>query len=89
MPEFYTNLKITVIPSGEPQFYTLMDAHNHWFAVVQLNGEFMPERQTEIMAMLAAAPEMLRALEHMVDCIDITAKDIDVMLNAINKAKGK
>lgn len=47
---------------GDANFWTILDAKNHWLGRVQLNGEFMPERQEAIISMISATPDMMAAL---------------------------
>lgn len=46
---------ITFEEQGEPNSYRLKDGPNHWFAIIQLNGELMPVRQKEIMERIVKA----------------------------------
>lgn len=56
-------MSITWKAQGDANFYTLLD-DGHWLARVQLNGELTITQQEAIMNRLAAAPEVLNALEH-------------------------
>lgn len=51
---FWKKKKLTITPSGEPNFYSVLDG-NQWIAVVQLNGEYKLYTQRLIMEKVAEA----------------------------------
>jgi hypothetical protein len=59
----HTSGSWSVIDQGEANTMALMQTPVHWLAKVQWNGEITAEGQKANMRLIAAAPDLLAALE--------------------------
>lgn len=57
---------------GDANQYVILDADGHWLASLQHNGEPLVDHQRANLALMTAAPDLLAALEEVLDCAKTT-----------------
>ncbi len=74
---------------GEANLYALITEGDDWFAVVRMNGEMTVPKQEMALGMMAAAPNILNAIQVAVKCLsvpDATEQQRHDALQAISEA---